>query len=113
MYLFFVVMETVFYMLILSEIFELLQLMNELLCGIRVVKFYSWESHFTSRINDLREKELYYLKGRKYLDALCVYFWATTPVLISILTFTTYVLMGDKLTAAKVRSYTFSDFPNC
>ena len=40
--------------------------------------------------------------GRKYLDAWCVYFWATTPVLISILTFTTYSLMGNKLTAAKV-----------
>lgn len=40
--------------------------------------------------------------GRKYLDALCVYFWATTPVLISILTFTTYVGLGHHLTAAKV-----------
>lgn len=40
--------------------------------------------------------------GRKYLDALCVYFWATTPVLISILTFTTYVALGHHLTAAKV-----------
>lgn len=50
----------------------------------------------------MRDKELYYLKGRKYLDALCVYFWATTPVLISILTFGTYVLMGNQLTAATV-----------
>lgn len=50
----------------------------------------------------MREGELKYLKGRKYLDALCVYFWATTPVLISILTFGTYVLMGNKLTAATV-----------
>jgi ATP-binding cassette subfamily C (CFTR/MRP) protein 10 len=31
-----------------------------------------------------------------------VYFWATTPVVISILTFSTYVLMGNKLTAATV-----------
>lgn len=38
----------------------------------------------------------------KYLDALCVYFWATTPVLISIMTFSTYVLLGNTLTAAKV-----------
>lgn len=43
-----------------------------------------------------------YLKGRKYLDALCVYFWATTPVIISILTFATYVIIGNKLTAATV-----------
>ena len=49
-----------------------------------------------------RTAELKSLKGRKYLDALCVYFWATTPVLISILTFATYVALGNRLTAAKV-----------
>ena len=49
-----------------------------------------------------RSDELKNLKGMKYLDALCVYFWATTPVLISILTFCTYVLLGNTLTAAKV-----------
>jgi ATP-binding cassette subfamily C (CFTR/MRP) protein 10 len=52
--------------------------------------------------SELRELELKYLRGRKYLDALCVYFWATTPVLISIFTFVTYVLLGNKLTAATV-----------
>lgn len=67
-----------------------------------MVKFYTWEDHFTERINSIRHSELESLKGRKYLDALCVYFWATTPVLISILTFATYVLLGNKLTAAKV-----------
>ena len=77
--------------------------MAEVLTGIRVVKFYAWEDHFVEKINKLRDAELKSLKGRKYLDALCVYFWATTPVLISIITFTTYVLMGNKLTAAKVR----------
>ncbi|BFZ12259.1 hypothetical protein BsWGS_15298 [Bradybaena similaris] len=81
---------------------ERVKLMNELLSGIRVVKFYSWEQHFTWRINQMREKELKHLKGRKYLDAMCVYFWATTPVMISILTFSTHVLMGYTLTAAKV-----------
>ena len=50
-----------------------------------------------------RSAELKSLKGRKYLDALCVYFWATTPVLISILTFATYIAMGHTLTAAKVK----------
>lgn len=76
--------------------------MNEILSGIRVIKFYAWEKNFAQRILGLRESELNSLKGRKYLDALCVYFWATTPVLISILTFMTYALMGNELTAAKV-----------
>lgn len=36
------------------------------------------------------------------MDALCVYFWATTPVLISTLTFGTYVLIGNELNAKTI-----------
>jgi len=43
-----------------------------------------------------------YLRNRKYLDALCVYFWATTPVIIAILTFATYVLLENELDAKTV-----------
>jgi ATP-binding cassette subfamily C (CFTR/MRP) protein 10 len=78
------------------------KMITEVLRGIKAIKLYVWEQHFLRIITKLRDKELKYLKGRKYLDALCVYFWATTPVLISILTFSTYVLMGNKLTAATV-----------
>lgn len=78
------------------------KMLAEVLKGIKAIKLYVWEQHFIRVINKIRERELKYLKGRKYLDALCVYFWATTPVIISILTFSTYVLMGNKLTAATV-----------
>ncbi|KAL5019443.1 hypothetical protein ScPMuIL_003475, partial [Solemya velum] len=81
---------------------ERVKVMSEILYGMRVVKFYALEDHFKSKVEEIRELELKNLKGRKYLDAMCVYFWATTPVLISILTFTTYSLMGNQLTAAKV-----------
>jgi len=52
-----------------------------------------------------RKPEVLNLKKRKYLDALCVYFWATTPVTISILTFSTYIFFGGQLTATKVSIY--------
>lgn len=78
-------------------------MINEVLFGIRVVKFCAWEPHFTAKVDVLRKAELDSLKKRKYLDAMCVYFWATTPVLISIITFATYILLGNRLTAAKVR----------
>jgi len=55
-----------------------------------------------SKLQEIRKHELLALRGRKYLDAMCVYFWATTPVLVSILSFGTYALMGNQLTAAKV-----------
>lgn len=76
--------------------------MTEVLRGIRVLKVHVWEEHFLDKVLNIRQYELKYLKGRKYLDALCVYFWATTPVVISILTFATYSLMGHQLNAATV-----------
>lgn len=81
---------------------ERVKVMAEILRGIRVIKFHVWEDHFVDRIGSLRDLELKHLRGRKYLDALCVYFWATTPVVMSIFTFVTYVLLGNKLTAATV-----------
>ncbi|KAF7641911.1 hypothetical protein LDENG_00268500, partial [Lucifuga dentata] len=75
---------------------------TEILFGIRVIKFCSWESHFSQKVSDCRRQELSHLKAIKYLDAVCVYTWAALPVVISILTFVTYVLLGHDLTAAKV-----------
>lgn len=51
-----------------------------------------------------RKPEVVNLKKRKYLDALCVYFWATTPVTISMFTFSTYIFLGGQLTPSKVRN---------
>lgn len=76
--------------------------MTEILFGIRVIKFYNWEPHFTQKVAECRREELSHLRVIKYLDALCVYTWAALPVVISILTFVTYVLLGHQLTAAKV-----------
>ena len=51
------------------------------------------------QIREAREGELQALTVEKYLDALCVYFWAATSILTSIITFTLYALLGYHLTA--------------
>lgn len=43
-----------------------------------------------------------YCQTRKYLDAWCVFFWATTPTLFSLFTFGLFTLMGYQLDAATV-----------
>uniref|UniRef100_A0A8C8RCD8 ATP-binding cassette sub-family C member 10 n=1 Tax=Pelusios castaneus TaxID=367368 RepID=A0A8C8RCD8_9SAUR len=78
------------------------KLMTEFLCGMRVIKFYTWERHFSTRINACRARELQRLRIIKYLDAMCVYLWAALPVVVSIVIFITYVLLGHQLTATKV-----------
>ncbi|XP_077017993.1 ATP-binding cassette sub-family C member 10 isoform X2 [Tamandua tetradactyla] len=78
------------------------KLMTELLSGIRVIKFYGWEQVLGARVEACRARELGRLRVIKYLDAACVYLWAALPVVVSIVIFITYVLMGHQLTATKV-----------
>ncbi|RXG57622.1 Multidrug resistance-associated protein 7 [Armadillidium vulgare] len=42
------------------------------------------------------------LAGRKYLDAGCVFFWASSPVLIPIVTFVVYAFLGNVMEPAKI-----------
>ncbi|KHJ77209.1 ABC transporter transmembrane region, partial [Oesophagostomum dentatum] len=79
-----------------------IKLVREAMEGIRAVKASAWEPFFEKKISELREKELKYLKARKYLDAVCVYLWASAPLLITICILTTYTLcLQERLTAAK------------
>ncbi|XP_077876096.1 ATP-binding cassette sub-family C member 10 isoform X3 [Ictidomys tridecemlineatus] len=78
------------------------KLVTELLSGIRVIKFFGWEKALGARVEAYRARELGRLRVIKYLDAACVYLWAALPVVITIIIFITYVLMGHQLTATKV-----------
>lgn len=78
--------------------------MTELLGGMRVIKFFGWEQVLEARVEAWRAQELGRLRVIKYLDAACVYLWAALPVVISIVIFITYVLLGHQLTATKVRT---------
>ncbi|KAJ8755380.1 hypothetical protein K2173_019178 [Erythroxylum novogranatense] len=75
---------------------------GEILTHIRTIKMYSWEQLFSSWVMKTRTEEVKHLATRKYLDAWCVFFWATTPSLFSLFTFGLYTLMGYQLDAATV-----------
>ncbi|KAK1373190.1 ABC transporter C family member 13 [Heracleum sosnowskyi] len=75
---------------------------GELLTYIRTLKMYGWELLFSSWLMKARSSEVTFLSTRKYLDAWCVFFWATTPTLFSFCTFGLYALMGNQLDAATV-----------
>ncbi|KAH8409549.1 hypothetical protein KR222_008401, partial [Zaprionus bogoriensis] len=73
---------------------------TETMQGAKQIKTNAWEPIFIQKIRELRHVELRYLSKRKYLDAMCVYFWATTPVLMCLLTFGMSVLLGNPLVAS-------------
>lgn len=75
-------------------------LTTEAMTGAKQIKMQALEDIFEERIEELRQNELIFLSKRKYLDAWCVYFWATTPVLMCLLTFGGMALFGKTLTAS-------------
>ncbi|KAF7843202.1 ABC transporter C family member 13 isoform X1 [Senna tora] len=75
---------------------------GELLTYIRTLKMHGWELLFSGWLMETRSSEVKHLATRKYLDAWCVFFWATTPTLFSLFTFGLFALMGHQLDAAMV-----------
>ena len=78
---------------------------GEVLTGIRAVKLSGWEIPLLRRIAGHRAAEFAALTARKYLDAVCVWCWASTPLLMALTTFAlTLLLPGEKaiFTPAKV-----------
>lgn len=78
------------------------QLVNEVIQGIKAIKAYVWEDIMKRKIEDARSEELKALAVKKYLDALCVYLWAVTSMLCCVGTVIMMVLLGDALEAKTV-----------
>jgi len=73
------------------------KLTQEMLNGIKVIKFYGWEESFSEQLNTLRSKELKYVRGLMVLRAAIMGVAMTIPVFSSILSFITYSLTGHLL----------------
>ena len=77
------------------------KLMNEILAGIRVIKYYAWEHAFQKSITAVRLEELLLLKEMAYIVAFgftAILF--LLPLVQPILIFYTYVKLGNQLTSA-------------
>ncbi|ETW03354.1 hypothetical protein H310_04845 [Aphanomyces invadans] len=79
---------------------ERVELTSETIKGIRVLKLLAWIDHFVGKMRISRQLEMGQLGARKYLDALCVVFWASTPVIVQSSVFLAVIYSGRDLTAA-------------
>ncbi|KAG0259962.1 hypothetical protein BG011_002238 [Mortierella polycephala] len=74
-----------------------IKLMNEILNGIRVIKLYAWEGTFLQKVMTIRnEQELDVMKKMGYVNAGQLLTWASTPFLVSFMTFSVYTLFMRK-----------------
>jgi len=78
------------------------KIMNEILTGIRIIKFYAWEKPFGKEVGRLREKEMNALTKLAYVTAVGFsVLLLSTPIIQPIFVFITYVNIQDEpLTAA-------------
>lgn len=76
-------------------------LMNELLQGIRIIKYFAWEKSFAEKVNAARAKELASVKKLFFANISFGAFSRGTSILISFCTLYTYVMIaGHELDAA-------------
>lgn len=77
------------------------KLMNEILAGIRVLKFYAWEKSFEGKINDVRGEELAILTHIAYAVGIgFTLVMSAAPAVLPVLIFYTYTKLGNRLDAA-------------
>lgn len=79
------------------------KLIDEVLCGMKVIKLYAWETPFMEKITAARNLELASLKKIAYLSAAQSFTWSCTPFLVSFSTFAFYSFTNEELlTSTKV-----------
>jgi len=78
------------------------KMMNEILTGIRIIKFYAWERPFGREVETVRAKEMDALTKMSYVVAVGFsIILLSTPIVQPIFVFVTYVnIQPDPLTAA-------------
>lgn len=75
-----------------------MNILNELLTAIKLVKFFAWEEQWADRVLEARSLELVILVQARCLKILLELLWNAVPIAISTLTFYAYVAQGNQLT---------------
>ncbi|XP_054437323.1 ATP-binding cassette sub-family C member 2 isoform X2 [Pteronotus mesoamericanus] len=72
-----------------------LKIMNEILNGIKILKYFAWEPSFRNLVYNIRKKELKNLLRFGQIQSVMMFLLFLTPVLVSVTTFSVYVLVDS------------------
>ncbi|GAB4829409.1 Multidrug resistance-associated protein 9, variant 2 [Ancistrocladus abbreviatus] len=76
-------------------------LVNEILAAVYTVKCYAWERSFQSKIRGMRTDELSWIYKAQFLGACNNFILSSLPVVVMIVSFGTFTLLGGHLTPAR------------
>ena len=78
-----------------------IKILNEVLSGMRVIKYYAWEVPFEKKVEGLRADELSSLKSAQNYRALQSFFMNFSPVALSIGTFVAFAALKGHISPAQ------------
>ncbi|KAH9747883.1 ABC transporter C family member 2 [Citrus sinensis] len=76
-------------------------LMNEILAAMDAVKCYAWENSFQSKVQNVRNDELSWFRKAQFLAACNSFILNSIPVLVTVVSFGMFTLLGGDLTPAR------------
>ncbi|KAJ6979519.1 hypothetical protein NC653_027615 [Populus alba x Populus x berolinensis] len=76
-------------------------LMNEILAAMDTVKCYAWESSFQAKVQGVRDDELSWFRKASLLGACNSFILKSIPVMVTVISFGMYTLLGGNLTPAR------------
>eukprot|EP00762_Andalucia_godoyi_P004436 ANDGO_08139.mRNA.1 ABC transporter C family member 3 len=75
---------------------------NEVMQGIRVIKFFAWEASFLQKVSSIRNLEMIKVRAATLVRAANMALLMLSPTLVALVTFETYAALGNALTAEVV-----------
>lgn len=70
-----------------------IKILNEILGGIKVIKFYGWELSFQKIVEKVREREMKYFTHYALVSIITIFTWASAPFFVSVVSYATFVLI--------------------
>ncbi|KAJ6562715.1 multidrug resistance-associated ABC transporter [Mycena vulgaris] len=75
-----------------------MSVVNELIGAVKFIKFFAWEERWIKRALDAREVEMQWMIKSRLNSLMFFLIWALAPILLSTISFFTFVMLGNKLT---------------
>ncbi|KAJ1942496.1 Transporter of the ATP-binding cassette (ABC), partial [Kickxella alabastrina] len=79
-----------------------MSMINEILQGVGIIKFFAWEPQFEKQVAAIRSGKLGVLRKRYLLLTVYIVFIAVVPVFITLTTFVVYTKVMDKQLTASI-----------
>ncbi|KAG1773289.1 hypothetical protein EV702DRAFT_1131440 [Suillus placidus] len=74
--------------------------LNELISAVKFIKFFAWEDRWIKRTMDARGVEMNWMVKARINSVLFSLIWTSAPILVSLISFFTFVYQGNQLTVS-------------